>query len=150
MWVSTFVGISLGFSFSGPNLFDEEVLARAIAASRKDSHLEAQLPIAKAFSLPVFRGARNPDRKASSGQESAATSSSASALSGRGRSYSDSQGGKRKASSSPGKSRSSKSPRRGTSPSSKQRVFHKFYQELLKEKSNPRLKGNRSFFPAQQ
>ena len=50
-------------SFSGPDLFDEEVLARIIAASRENSHLDAQLSVAKAFTLPVFRGARNPDRK---------------------------------------------------------------------------------------
>ena len=114
-----------GSSFSGPDLFDEEVLAKVIAASREDSHLDAQLSIAKAFTLPVFQGARNPDWKASSGQESAAAPSSTSASRGRGRGYSDSRGEKRKASSSPGKSRASKSPRRGTSPSSKQRGFLK-------------------------
>ena len=108
---------------SGPNLF-EEVLARVIAASHEDSHLDEQLSIAKAFSLPVFRGARNSDRKASSGQESAATSS-ASTSRGRGRGYSDTLGGKRKAALSPGKPHASKSPRRGTSSSSKRQGFQK-------------------------
>ena len=54
-------------SFSGPHVFDEEVLARVIAASREDSHLDAQLSIAKTFTLPVFRAeAKNPGLKASS------------------------------------------------------------------------------------
>ena len=121
----------VGFFFSGPNLFEEEVLVRVIAASREDSHLYVQLSIARAFSLPVFLGARNPDRKASL-QEFAAASST-SAQRGRERGYLDSRGGKRKASSCPGKSRSSKSPSRGTSLSSKGWGF-----------------ANRSYVPAQQ
>ena len=95
-------------------------------ASHEDSHLDAQLSIAKAFTLPVFRGARNFGWKPSSGQESAAPSSSASVLRGRGRSSSESRGRKLKASSNPVKGRSSKSPRRGTSPSSKRRGFRKW------------------------
>ena len=98
-------------SFSGPYLFDEEVLAKIIAASREDMHLDAQLSLAKVFTLPVFRGARNSDRKASSGQSSAAASS-ASAPRGRGRGSMESRGVNRKASSSPGKACSSKSPHR--------------------------------------
>ena len=64
-----------GSSFSGTPLFDEGVLARVIAVSREDSHLTVQLSIAKVFTLPVFRGARNPDWKASSGQNFGAASS---------------------------------------------------------------------------
>ena len=46
----------------------DEVLARVIATSREDSHLDAQLSIAKAFPLPVFRAeAKNTGQKASSG-----------------------------------------------------------------------------------
>ena len=41
-------------SFNGPYVLDDEVLASVIAASREDSHLDAQLSIAKAFTLPVF------------------------------------------------------------------------------------------------
>ena len=82
----------IGSSFSESYLFEEKVLARVIAASREDSYLNAQLSIAKAFSLPLFQGARNSDRQASSGQESAATSS-ASASRDRGRGYSDIWGG---------------------------------------------------------
>ena len=41
-------------SFAGPFLFADDVLARVIAASREDSHLDAQLSIAKAFKFPVF------------------------------------------------------------------------------------------------
>ena len=113
-----------GSSFSGPDLFDEEVLVRVIVASHEGSQLDAELSIAKAFTLPVFRGARDLDRKASPGQESAATSSLASAPRSRGRSFSIT-GVKCKASSSPGKGRSSKSPHLGTSPSSKWRGFRK-------------------------
>ena len=109
MWVSTSIGIWLGLPSLDQCFFEEEVIARVIAASCEDSHLDAQLSIAKAFTLPVFWGARNPDWKASSGQESAATSST-SAPRSRGRSYSDSRGGKCKASSSLGKYRASKSP----------------------------------------
>ena len=66
-------------SFSGPHVFDDEVLAKVIAASREDSHLDAQLSIAKAFTLPVFRAeAKNTGRKASSGQGSSASSASTS------------------------------------------------------------------------
>ena len=51
-------------SFGGPHVFDDEVLAMVIAASREDSHLS----IAKAFTLPVFCAeAKNTGRKASSG-----------------------------------------------------------------------------------
>ena len=57
-------------SFGGPFLFDDEVLARIIASSREDSYLDAQLSKAKVFKLPVFRGAGNADRKASSNQRS--------------------------------------------------------------------------------
>ena len=111
-------------SFDGPYVFDEGVLASVIAASREDSHLDAQLSIAKAFTLPVFRAeAKNTGRKASSGQGSSA---STSGFWGRGR-VSDSGGSKRKASSpgryrnrkSPRRYRNRKSPRRGSSPASK-------------------------------
>ena len=106
-------------SFSGPHVFDDEVLARVIAASREDSHLDAQLSIAKAFTPPVFRvDAKNTGRKASSDHGSSASSSaSTSGFRGRGRG-SDSAGSKRKA-SSPGRYRNKKSPRRGSSPASK-------------------------------
>ena len=61
--------------FGGPHVFDDEVLARVIAASREDSHLDAQLSITKAFTLPVFRAeVKNTGRKASSGQGSSASS----------------------------------------------------------------------------
>ena len=83
--------------------------------------MDAQLSIAKAFTLPVFHAeAKNPGRKASSAQGSSASSASTSGFRGRGRG-SDSGGGggsKRKA-SSPGRSRSKKSPRCGSSPASK-------------------------------
>ena len=70
-------------SFGGPHVFDDEVLARVIAASREDSHLDAQLTIAKAFTLPVFRAeAKNTGRKASSSQSSSASSASTSGFSG--------------------------------------------------------------------
>ena len=78
-----------GSSFSGTPLFDEEVSAKVIVASCEDSHLTAQLSIAEAFTHPVFRGARNPDRKASSGQDSGAASSLLSAPRGRGRGHSE-------------------------------------------------------------
>ena len=105
-------------SFGGPHVFDDEVLARVIAASREDSHLDAQLSIAKAFTLPVFRvEVKNTGRKASSGQSSSASSASTSGFWGRGRG-SDSGGTKRKA-SSPGRYRSKKPPRSGSSPASK-------------------------------
>ena len=108
----------LASSFSGPHVFDDEVLARVIAASREDSNLDAQLSIAKAFTLPVFRAdTKNPFRKASSGQDSSVTSASSSGFRGRGRG-SDSGGSKRKASSP--FHRKQKSPRRGSSPASKQ------------------------------
>ena len=100
----------LASSFSGPHVFDDEVLARVIAASREDSNLDAQLSIAKAFTLPVFRAdTKNPFRKASSGQDSSVSSASSSGFRGR---------SKRKA-SSPGRSRKQKSPCRGSSPASK-------------------------------
>ena len=105
-------------SFDGPYVFDDGVLASVIAASREDSHLDAQLSIAKAFTLPVFRAeAKNTGRKASSGQSSSASSASTSGFRGRGRG-SDSGGSKRKA-SSPGRFRSKKSPRHGSFPASK-------------------------------
>ena len=67
-------------------MFDDEVLARVIAASREDSHLDAQLSIAKAFTLPVFRAeAKNPGRKASSAQGSSASSAFTLGFRGRGR-----------------------------------------------------------------
>ena len=63
-------------SFSGPHDFDDKVLARLIAASREDSHLDAQLSIAKAFTLPAFRAeVKNPGQKASSAQGSSASTS---------------------------------------------------------------------------
>ena len=43
-------------SFEGPLLFAEDILACVIASSREDSHLDAQLSIAKAFKLPIFCG----------------------------------------------------------------------------------------------
>ena len=49
-------------SFSGPHVFDDKVLARVIAASREDSNLDAQLSIAKAFTLPVFRAVASEAR----------------------------------------------------------------------------------------
>ena len=64
-------------SFSGPHVFDDEVLAKVIVASREDSHLDAQLSIAKAFTLPVFcTEAKSTGRKASSGQGSSAAAAS--------------------------------------------------------------------------
>ena len=73
-------------SFDGPHVFDDEVLARVIVASREDSHLDAQLSIAKAFTLPVFHAeAKNTGQKASSGQGSSASSASTSGFQGRGR-----------------------------------------------------------------
>ena len=102
-------------SFGGPHVFDDEVLARVIAASREDSNLDAQLSIAKAFTLPVFRAdTKKSGRKASSGQDSSVSSASSSGFRGRGRG-SDSGGSKRKA-SSPGHSRKEKSSHRGSSP----------------------------------
>ena len=80
--------------------------------------MDAQLSIAKVFSLLMFRGVRSFDRKAYSGQDSPVASSSVFVPRGRGRGFSECQGGKRKASSSPGRGRVSKSPHRGTSPSS--------------------------------
>ena len=112
-------------SFSGPDLFDEEVLAKVIVASREDMHLDTQLSLAKVFTLPVFRGARNSARNASSGQSSTAASSPVSTPRGRGRGSSESRGVNRKAFSSPGKARSGKSSPCGTSPSSKRRGFRK-------------------------
>ena len=71
-------------SFSGPHVFDEEVLTRVTVASREDSHLDAQLSIAKAFTLPVFRAdTKNPGRKTSSGQDSSVSSASFSGFRGR-------------------------------------------------------------------
>ena len=108
----------LAAAFNGPHVFDDEVLARVIAASRGDSHLDAQLSIAKAFTLPVFRAeAKITVRKASSGQGSSASSAFTLGFRGRGRG-SDSGGSKLKA-SSPGRYRNKKSPRRGSSPASK-------------------------------
>ena len=108
---------NLASSYGGPHVFDDEVLARVIATSREDSNLDAQLSIAKAFTLPVFRtDAKKPGWKASSGQDSSAYSSG---FCGRGRGL-DSGGVKRKA-SSPGCSCKEKSSRRGSSPASKQR-----------------------------
>ena len=102
-------------SYGDPHVFDDEVLARVIATSREDSNLDAQLSIAKAFTLPVFRAdAKKPGRKASSGQDSSVSSSG---FRGRGRG-SDSEGVKRKA-SSPGRSRKEKPSHRGSSPASK-------------------------------
>ena len=73
-------------SFNGPHVFDDEVLARVIAASREDSHLDAQLSIANAFTLLVFRAeVKNTGRKASSVQGSSASSASTLGFRGRGR-----------------------------------------------------------------
>ena len=114
----------LAASFSGLHVFDDEVLAWVIAASREDSHLDTQLSIAKAFTLPVFRSeTKNPGRKASSAQGSCASSASTSGFRGRGRG-SDLGWSKRKA-PSPGCSRSKKSPHRGSSPASKRGRGHK-------------------------
>ena len=110
--------------FNGPHVFDDEVLTKVIAASREDSHLDAQLSIAKAFTLPVFHAeAKNTGWKASSGQGSSASSASTSGFRGRGRG-SDSGGSKHKASSL-GRYRGKKSPRRGSSPASKQGIGRK-------------------------
>ena len=74
----------LAAAFNGPHVFDDDVLARVIAASREDSHLDAQLSIAKAFTLPVFRaGAKTPGQKASSAQDSSASFASSSGFRGR-------------------------------------------------------------------
>ena len=105
----------LAASFNGPHVFDDEVLARVIAASREDSHLDAQLSIAKAFTLPVFRAEeKNTGQKASSGQVS-----SASTLGFRGRGRGSDSGRSKCKASSPGRYQSKKSPRRGSSPASK-------------------------------
>ena len=73
MWGSTLRRILL-LLLSVAHVFDDEVLARVIAASREDSHLNAQLSIAKAFTLPVFCAeAKNIGRKAFSGQGSSAS-----------------------------------------------------------------------------
>ena len=111
----------LASSYGGPLVFDNEVLARVIAASREDSNLDAQLSIAKSFTLPVFRAdAKKPGQKASSDQDSSASSATSSGFRGRGRG-SDSGGVKRKA-SSPDRSRNEKSSRRGSSPTSKRGI----------------------------
>ena len=74
----------LASSFNDPHVFDDEVLARVIAVSREDSPLDAQLSIAKAFTLPVFRaGAKTPGRKASSAQGSSASFASSPGFRGR-------------------------------------------------------------------
>ena len=41
-------------SFSGPHVFDDELLARVIAASSEDSHLDVQLSMAKVFYSTCF------------------------------------------------------------------------------------------------
>ena len=105
-------------SFETPFLFDDEVLAKVIVASREDSHLDAQLSIAKAFTLPVFRGSAR-----GSGRGSKASSSSSSGFRGS-RGGTDAGRSKRKASSSPGRARKEKSPRRG-SPSAKRKGFRR-------------------------
>ena len=112
-------------SFAGPFLFDDEVLARIIASSREDSHLDAQLSIAKAFKLPVFWGAGNADRKASSNQRSEASPSSSSVPRGRGGSNLEDKGAKLKAPPSPRKGRSYKAPRHSASPGKGKRNFRK-------------------------
>ena len=101
------------------------MLAKVIAASTEDSNLDAQLSIAKAFTLPVFRGgAKGSGRMASSGRGSSVSSVSSSGFRARGRG-SDSGGAKRKTSSSPGWSRREKSLRRRSSPSAKWRESRK-------------------------
>ena len=98
-------------SFETPFLFAAKVLAKVFVTSREDSRLDAQLLIAKAFTLPVFRGSdRGSGQTASSGRGSMASSSS-SGFRGRGRG-SDVGGSKCKASSSPGRARKAKSSRR--------------------------------------
>ena len=95
MWGPHFKKDLAAASFDVSYVFDDGVLASVIAASREDSHLDAQLSIAKAFTLPVFRAeAKNTGRKASSGQSSSASSASTSGFRGRGRG-SDSGGSKR-------------------------------------------------------
>ena len=113
-------------SFAGPFLFDDDVLARIIASSHEDSHLDTQLSIAKAFKLPVFRGAGNADRKASSNQRSEASSSSSSGPRSRGGSNSEDKGAKRKAPPSPRKGRSSKAPKSSASPGRGKWNFRKY------------------------
>ena len=113
-------------SFAGPFLFDDEVLTRIIASSCEDSHLDAQLSIVKAFKLPVFLGAGNANRKASSNQCSEASTSSSSGPRGRGGSNSEDKGAKRKAPPSPKKGWSSKAPRRSASPGKGKGNFRKW------------------------
>ena len=86
--------------------------------------MDAQLSIAKAFTLPVRAEAKNTCRKASSGHGSSASSSAyTSGFRGRGRG-SDSGGSKRKASSL-GRYQSKKSPLlpSGEEAASEARVF---------------------------
>ena len=86
MWGPTSRRIWLLLLLVADMSFDDEVLARVIAGSRENSHLDAQLSIAKAFTLPVFRAdAKNSGWKASSAQGSSASSASTSGFRGRGR-----------------------------------------------------------------
>ena len=69
----------LASSFEIAFLFDDEVLAKVIVASREDSNLDVQLSIAKAFTLPVFcGGAKGFGWTASSGWGSSVSSVSSS------------------------------------------------------------------------
>ena len=112
-------------SFEGPHLFAEDVLARVIASSREDSHLDAQLSIAKAFKLLIFCVAGNSDRKASSNQRSNAAASSSSCPKGRGGSTLENRGSKGKSPSSSPKGNASKSQKRSVSLGKGKRNFHK-------------------------
>ena len=123
MWGSHFKK-DFAFSFSGPHVFVDEVLARVIAGSRRGFPLDAQLSIAKTFTLPVFRAdAKTAGRKASSAQGSSASSASSSGFrggGGGGEAGAWTQGGQSERLLPPGCSRSKKSPRLGFSPASKQ------------------------------
>ena len=103
-------------SLEGSHLFMEDFLARVIASSREDWHLDVQLSVAKAFKLLVFRVAGNADRKVSSNQRSEASASSSSSSRGKGGSVSESKGAKRMFPSSPAKGGASKAQKRFASP----------------------------------
>ena len=96
-------------SFEDPCLFEESALAAVSSAAREDSQLEAQLSIAKAFTLPVFGGSARGGKR---GGGQAPPAGASGGYRGRGRGYF--RGGKRKASASPGRGRGAKSPRGGS------------------------------------
>ena len=79
-------------SFDSEYLFDETVLNRVLVESREDSAVSANVALSKAFSLPVFGGAKTGG-KASTTQSSApqAASSKQSSYRGKGRGYSKGQ-----------------------------------------------------------